>query len=68
MPDWLKLPAKVQHQFIERAQKKPSEPKLYCSNRNRNSTIHDLGDVRIEDMILDTKHGAERLDKYCLRD
>jgi Xaa-Pro dipeptidase len=27
-----------------------------------------VGGVRIEDMILDTNHGAERLNKYCLRD
>lgn len=27
----------------------------------------DLGGVRIEDMVLDTKHGAERLNKYNLR-
>ena len=27
----------------------------------------DVGGVRIEDMVLDTKHGAERLNKYCLR-
>jgi Xaa-Pro dipeptidase len=28
----------------------------------------EVGGVRIEDMILDTSHGAERLNKYCLRD
>jgi Xaa-Pro dipeptidase len=35
------------------------EPGLYDPN---------LGGVRIEDMVLDTKHGAERLNKYCLRE
>jgi Xaa-Pro dipeptidase len=28
----------------------------------------EVGGVRIEDMILDTNDGAERLNKYCLRD
>jgi len=35
------------------------EPGLYDPN---------VGGVRIEDMVLNTKDGAERLSKYCLRD